>query len=132
MTYNSTPRRRFTKLQREEFLRRHDCTCYWCREKILPSQPWAIEHKIARELMPGKEADADHNLAPIHAHPMECHKLKTRLDAKLIAKSNRIRKNFGLDPVKAKPRPKMKSRNTFDQAGKRAWPKRPFPTRRPA
>ena len=133
MTYNSTPRRRFTKLQRAAFLRRHDCTCYWCSEPITDGQPWAIEHKIARELMPGKEADADHNLAPIHAHPMECHKLKTRLDAKLIAKSNRIRKNFGLDPVKAKPRPKMKSRNAFGQPGqKRPWPKRPFPTRRPA
>lgn len=127
MTYNSTPRRRFTKQQREEFLRRHDGVCYWCREPILPGQPWAIEHKIARELMPGKEADADHNLAPIHAHPMECHKQKSRLDAKLISKSNRIRKNFGLDPVKAKLRPKMRGRAFA--GGKQKIPSRPFPKR---
>lgn len=124
MTYNSTPRRRFTKLQRAAFLRRHDCTCYWCSEPITDGQPWAIEHKIARELMPGKEADADHNLAPIHAHPMECHKLKTRLDAKLIAKSNRIRAKHGTDAPCTKPSKTIKPR-AFCR-----WPKRAFPSRK--
>lgn len=133
MTYNSTPRRRFTKLQRAAFLHRHNATCHWCREPITEGQPWVVEHLVPRELMADGRADEDGNLAPIHAHPLPCHKEKSRLDIKMISKSNRIRKNEGLDPVTRKPRPKMKSRNAFGQPGqKRPWPKRPFPTRRPA
>ncbi len=92
MTYNETPRRRFNEKQRAEFLCAHEYTCYWCREAIDPNKPWDIEHVIPRELMPGKDADADGNLKPIHSHPAPCHKAKTALDRKLIAKSNRIRR----------------------------------------
>lgn len=96
MTYNQTSRRTFSKAQRQSFLILHDSTCYWCREPILEGQPWAVEHLIARELMPGKDADKDDNLKPIHAHPKECHKIKTALDVKMIAKSNRIRRAQGI------------------------------------
>lgn len=133
VTYNTTKRRRFTKQQRQAFLLSHGSRCYWCGEPITEGQPWAIEHKIPRELMPGKEADADHNLAPIHSHPMDCHKIKTRIDIKAISKSNRIRKNEGFDEVTRKPPPRMKGRSTFGRPGqKRPWPKRPFQARRPA
>lgn len=90
MTYNPTPRRRFTAAQRAAFLLQHDCRCYWCGEAIIADE-FDIEHVIARELMEGKDADADENLRPIHRRP--CHKEKTANDRKLIAKSNRIRRN---------------------------------------
>lgn len=121
MTYNPTTRRRFTADQRRAFLLLHNCTCYWCREPIEANQPWDIEHVIARELMPGKDADADENLRPIHSHPRRCHKLKTALDRKLIAKSNRIRRN-------ANPETRRTTRHPI-RSRKTAWPKRSFQTR---
>lgn len=121
MTYNTTRRRKFTAEQRRAFLELHGCRCYWCGEPILPDQPFDIEHVIARELMPGKDADADENLKPIHAHPAPCHKAKTALDRKLIAKSNRIRRN-------ANPETRRQTRHPI-RSRKAAWPKRPFPKR---
>ncbi len=121
MTYNQTPRRRFTPEQRRAFLILHDCACYWCRKPITEGQPWDIEHVIARELMQGKDADTDENLRPIHAHPAPCHKAKTALDRKLIAKSNRIRRN--LNPETRK-RSKRKIPQRVDPWGKRQKEKR--------
>ncbi len=118
MTYNPTPRRRFTADQRLAFLLLHDCRCYWCGEPILADE-FDIEHVIARELMAGKDADADENLKPIHKRP--CHKEKTANDRKLIAKSNRIRRN-------ADPKTRRTTRHPI-RSRKAAWPKRPFPKR---
>jgi hypothetical protein len=121
MTYNTTRRRRFTPDQRKAFLIAHGCKCYWCLEPIAEDEPFDIEHVIARELMEGKDADADDNLRPIHTHPKPCHKSKTALDRKLIAKSNRIRRQ-------ANPETRRTTRHPI-RSRKAAWPKRPFPKR---
>lgn len=125
MTYNKAPRRRFTQPQREVFLACHECLCYWCGEPIGPGQAWDIEHKTARELLPDATADRDENLAPIHAHPMKCHKIKTKRDRALIARSNRIRRASG--PVEERKQPKHPIRTRGFQQGHRSIPSRPFP-----
>lgn len=118
MTYNPTPRRRFTPAQRAAFLIEHGCKCYWCLEPITNDE-WDVEHVIARELMPGKDADADGNLKPIHRKV--CHTKKTALDRKLIAKSNRIRRQ-------ADPETRRTTRHPI-KSRKAQWPKRPFQKR---
>ena len=129
MSYNQARRRRFTKRQREAFLAKHGARCHWCKGLILPGQPWAIEHLVPRELMIGKEADDDENLAPIHSHPLTCHKEKTRQDIKAISKSNRIRVRDGIEPDGRKYRPpKMRSRG-FAKGPKQKIPNRPFSKR---
>lgn len=134
MTYNTAPRRRFTKKQREAFLEKHKRICHWCREVIEPGQPWAIEHMVPRELLPDARADADANLAPIHAHPATCHKLKSRRDIAMIAKSNRQQK-LAVQRGEPKPPPKMKGpgfRKGSRPIANRPFPKesRPFPKKR--
>jgi hypothetical protein len=121
MSYNETPRRRFTAEQRTAFLQLHNCTCYWCGELIAHGEPWDVEHMMPREMMPGKEADADHNLRPIHSHPKPCHKIKTARDRKVIAKSNRIRRA-------SDPETRRQSKNPI-RSRKAAWPKRAFEKR---
>lgn len=125
MTYNLAPRRRFTQAQREVFLALHGRRCYWCGELILPGQPWAVEHMTARELLPDASADADENLAPIHAHPAPCHKQKTKRDIALIAKSNRVRRANG-PAEERRVKTTIKSRG-FQQGQSRPMPSRPFP-----
>jgi hypothetical protein len=124
MSYNKTSRRRFTKAQRAAFLLLHKSTCYWCREPILEGEPWAVEHLIARELMAGKDADADDNLKPIHAHPKPCHKTKTALDVKMIAKSNRLRREAGPVEDRRKRTKIPRPANGGWSKGKTKWPKR--------
>lgn len=117
LTYNSTPRRRFTPAQRAAFLILHGSQCYWCGEPILADE-FDIEHVIARELLPGKDADADDNLKPIHRRP--CHPEKTAMDRKLIAKSNRIQRQ-------ANPETRRQTRHPI--RSNRKLPSRPFPSR---
>lgn len=124
MTYN-TDRRKPLK-DRAAFLQAHDCTCYWCGGRIT-SDDWDDEHMIAKELMPpGSDWNSMDNRAPIHRKP--CHVEKTAIDRKAIAKSNRLRKKHGLDPITRKPRPKMKGRG-FAKGPKQTIPSRPFPKR---
>lgn len=123
MTYNTTRRPKFTKADREALLAAHDHRCWWCGEPILPGQPWDVEHKTAREMMPDATADLPENLAPIHAHPATCHKIKTRRDRAIIAKSNRVRQE------RREPKHPMRSRGF--QPGSRKIPTRPFPKRNP-
>ena len=128
MTYNTSRRRHFTPKQRAAFLEKHDYICYWCGERIETDQPWDIEHRIARELLPDASADNDDNLAPIHALPKRCHKIKTAIDRQLIAKSNRIRRKHGLDPDKRKHKPKPIRSQGFRRGGpKQKIPSRKFP-----
>lgn len=109
MTYNTKRRRSFSAKQRTAFLETHGAVCYWCKEPILPGQPWDIEHMMARELLHADDdPDGNWNLAPIHHLP--CHKSKTAADRKVIAKSNHVRKKHGLDPVTKKPGVKIKSK----------------------
>lgn len=126
MTYN-TDRRKPLK-DRAAFLESHGCICHWCKLPITDDL-WDDEHIIPREMFPpGGGADAMSNRAPIHRGT--CHKAKTAQDRKVIAKSNRIRQRHGLDPVKRKPKPQMKSRPFAKNGPKQKIPGRPFPSRR--
>lgn len=87
MTFNHCPRRRFTDLQRVAFFNAHKGICYLCSQKIDGTrEKWEIEHIIPREIM-GTDADKDDNLALAHA---DCHRAKTAIDRKAIAKSNAV------------------------------------------
>lgn len=119
MTYNVTPRKPLKSAQRLAFLLAHDSQCYWCIKPI-SDDLWDDEHVLAREL--GGSDDMD-NRKPIHRLP--CHKAKTALDRKLIAKSNRIRKKIsGLDPITRKPKQPIRSRGF--QQGSRPFASKPF------
>lgn len=119
MTYNTARRKPLSKKQRPIFLASHGGICWWCRQPINTDE-WDDEHKIARELLPGAEADDMSNRAPIHRNP--CHKQKTALDRKLIAKSNRIRRAQGPIELRRKTKPIMRPAKT-------TWAKRPFERR---
>lgn len=109
MTYNRTPRRRFTDLQRKRFFEEHHGVCYLCRAKIDGvREKWEIEHVIAREIM-GEGADEDANLALVHA---SCHKVKTAADKAAIGKSNRIRAKHIGARLKGRSFPEAKPQNT--------------------
>lgn len=126
MTYNTDARRSMTKPQRAAFLQAHDCTCYWCRLPIA-DDAWDVEHLIAKELMPpGSDWDAPENKAPIHR--IGCHKAKTARDRRLIAKSNRIRRNFGPVEQRRQPRKRIVTRS-FQKGQSRPIPTRAFPKR---
>ena len=118
MSYNQAKRPSFSKAQRTAFIAKHNHICHWCLNPISEAEKWQIEHVIPRELMPGKEADAEDNLKPIHTEP--CHKLKTALDVKLIAKSNRIRRN-------ADPETRRQTKHPI--RSNRKLQSRPFPKR---
>lgn len=124
MTYNTTPRKPLKGKAREAFLLKHGSACYWCRQPILDGQKWHDEHMIARELGGSDEME---NRRPIHADP--CHKIKTKLDVKIIAKSNRIRREAGPVELRKKTKHPLKGRG-FEKGSKRPWPKRPFPKKR--
>lgn len=119
MTYNTARRKPLRGAARQAFLEAHDCRCCWCGDKILPGQEWDDEHELAREL--GGSDDMS-NRRPIHRDP--CHKAKTAMDRKLIAKGNRVRKKIsGLDPITRRPpRPIPRPKNY-------RWAKRPMQKR---
>ena len=113
MTYNTD--RRKPLRDREAFLDAHGRICYFCGLPITDDD-WDDEHRIAKELMaPGSDWNAMSNRAPIHRNP--CHKTKTAQDRRLIAKSNRLRRKFGLDPPSTRRKKPITNRKT-------AWPKR--------
>lgn len=94
MTYNADPRPKYSRKYRQAFLLEEGCTCYWCGLPILPGEPWDIEHRTARELLPaGGDADARENLGAIHRR--RCHPAKTKQDRQLIKVSNRTRRKLG-------------------------------------
>lgn len=113
MSYNEFKRRSFSKKQREAFIAKHERICHWCLKRIEEGEGWDIEHIIARELMGGKEADADANLAPIHR--LVCHPAKTAMDKRMITKSNHVRAKHNTDGTPSKVRTKVPQR-------KNAWP----------
>lgn len=125
MSYNEFKRRSFSKKQREAFIAKHDRICHWCLKRIEEGEGWDIEHIIARELMGGKEADSDANLAPIHR--LVCHPAKTALDKRMITKSNHVRAKHNTDGTPSKVRAKIpRPANGGWSKGKTIWAKRKF------
>lgn len=84
------PRKRITKKIRAEVFEKDGGKCYLCG---LPADPdrFDLEHEIALELG-GKDEMSNYRVAHV-----ECHRIKSKADAKLIAKGRRIRRN--LDPA---------------------------------
>ncbi len=115
MTYNTKRRPKMTAKQRAVFLDMHNARCCWCGDAIT-DDAWDVEHELARELGGSDEPD---NLRPIHRDP--CHRAKTAIDIKAIAKSNRIRRANGPAEQRKKKQP-IRTRAT-------KWPKRSFPKR---
>lgn len=125
MTYNTDRRKPLRGAARAAFLAEHGGRCYYCGDPIVDDE-WDDEHVIARELLPpGGDADALSNRRPIHRHP--CHKIKSRQDRKLIAKSNRIRRANG--PVEDRRQTRHPIRGRGFQQGYRPIPSRKFPKR---
>ena len=113
VTYNTDSRKPLRGHARQQFLADHQFTCHVCRG-LITTDLWDEEHIIARELVaPGTWADEASNLAPVHRG--ECHKTKTALDRKLIAKSNRIRRKNG--PVEGR------KKTATIKARANPWPK---------
>jgi 5-methylcytosine-specific restriction enzyme A len=88
VSFNTTPRRRLSDLQRAKLFAAHAGICHLCGQRIDGvREAWDVDHVIARELY-GPGADDDANLAPAHR---ACHKKKTAKDVAAIRKSDRIR-----------------------------------------
>jgi 5-methylcytosine-specific restriction endonuclease McrA len=106
-----------SKKTRALIFEREKGLCWICQQKIMAGEEWHADHQLAREL--GGSDDAS-NLFPAH---VQCHRLKSKEDVKLIAKGNRIRQKAGLDPIRRKARPKIPQRPN-------PWPKgQKFPKR---
>ena len=106
-------RKSISKKKRIEIFLAHGGICWICKLKIGADEPFDIDHQIARELM-GEGADEDYNLAPAHK---PCHKAKTKVDVKAIAKSNRIRR--AIDPETRKKSKKPIVSRGFDKTRKK-------------
>lgn len=79
----------------------HGGVCHICRQPIKASETWHLDHRVA--LIAGGE-NAEHNLAPAHAH---CNLAKGRRESAEKSKINKIRqKHIGA----IKPAGKLKSR----------------------
>ncbi len=114
MSYASK-RPKVSKRDRAVIFERDGGRCYICGERI--TGPWEADHELAREL---GGSDEIANIRPAH---VACHKLKSKSDVKLIAKSNRIRRKHG--PLEQRKRKKPIQQRGF-QAGVRKWAKRGF------
>lgn len=103
MAVSYAPKRpKITKTVRAFILEREGGKCYLCGQPII-GDDFDADHELAREL---GGSDLDSNLRPAHK---ACHRDKSKADVALIAKSNRLRKKHGLDPVTRKPGRKIQS-----------------------
>lgn len=98
-----------SKALRARIFAREDGRCYLCGSKINADEPWQADHELAREL---GGSDEEANLRPAHA---TCHRIKSRGDIKLIAKSNRIRRELG-------PKEQRRKRTAIPQPKVHQWP----------
>jgi len=78
-----------SKRMRQFIYEREGGKCYLCGLQIAPGDPWQADHELAREL---GGSDEIANLRPAHE---ACHRIKSKADVKLIAKSNRIQRKHG-------------------------------------
>lgn len=101
-----------SKARRLRIWERDKGVCYMCELKVLAGEPWDVEHKVAWALT---QDDSDANLAVAHASDA-CHKAKTKVDVKTIAKAKAQGGETGQWARRQKNGPKMRS-------GKPSWPK---------
>lgn len=80
-----TERKKLTRKERAGVFERDNGVCYLCGLKVRPGEDWDVEHEIA--LGAGGKDDASNWRV---AHRGKCHKDKTKQDAKVIAKTNRM------------------------------------------
>lgn len=106
-----------SKEKRTRIFLAHGGICWICRLKIMPYEPFDIDHQVSREL---GGSDDDDNLAPAHKTP--CHRDKSKQDVAMIAKSNRIRRNLD-------PETRRKTRHPIPKPKNFKWASRPFPKR---
>ena len=112
------PRKSLTRNQRAELFLEHKGICYLCSQRIKAEsgEAWEVEHVEAREI---SGRDDWENLRPAH---VDCHKVKTREDKKVIAKCNRVRNNY----LGIKPKKKSIQSRGFDKAPKQHTASRPL------
>jgi 5-methylcytosine-specific restriction protein A len=95
-----TPRKGFTDLQRLKIFEQTGGRCYLCAVKIQVGERWDVEHIIPLAML---GTNAIENLAPAHVH---CHAVKTKRDAGVKAKTDRIRaKHLGAAKPRGFPKP---------------------------
>ena len=76
--------RRMTPKRRAQIFADHEGICHICDGKIAVGEAWEVEHVIPLEI---SGDDSDGNLAPAH---VKCHSVKTKADARTIAKCRRV------------------------------------------
>lgn len=106
-------RKAISKKTRALVFERDKGICYLCGEKIGADEEWDCDHELAREL---GGADDISNYRPAHK---VCHRSKTKLDVKLIAKGNRLIRN-------ANPETRRKTRHPIPKPKNFKWPIRKF------
>jgi len=77
-------RRRLTKAQKLGILNREGGVCWWCGQGFIEDPVMQFDHRIALEL---GGPDSFENLFPLH---VMCHREKTTIDIKAIARAKRI------------------------------------------
>jgi 5-methylcytosine-specific restriction protein A len=84
-----SPRKSLTRNQRAELFLQRGGICYLCGTRINAErgEAWEVEHVEAREISGRDDWD---NLQPAH---VACHKVKTKADKEIIARSNNARNN---------------------------------------
>ena len=99
--------RRMSTSRRARIFEQNDGICHICDQPIDGTRErWEVEHVIALEI---SRDDSDENLRPAHVN---CHKEKTKEDAKTIAKCKR---------VEAKHRGSFRTRNPLPGSKNSDW-----------
>ena len=116
---DATHRKAMTKTRRERVIARFDGKC--ASPGCSRTESLEIDHTIPLEL---GGADEDHNLKPLCGYH---HKLKTKIDAAMIAKARRNRKREAGEKRNTKAIPQRV--NAWAPKGSRKLQSRPFPRR---
>lgn len=83
---------------------RHGGKCHYSGRKIMPGEPWEVDHIVALVNWTGEgHGNRESNLAPILK---DKHRQKTRIDVAMKAKAAQVKKkHYGLGKPKRDPSP---------------------------
>lgn len=109
------PRPSMSKARRLRIWERDKGVCYLCSVKVMASEAWDVEHKVAWALA---YDDSDENLAV--AHKAGCHEAKTKIDVTTIAKAKAQAGETGQWARRQKNGSQLKSRG-FDKSQTRGF-----------